>query len=387
MANFFSNFFKKKETSVLGIDIGSSAIKVVQIKQKHGRAILETYGALALGPYAKVEIGRATNLPVEQIIVALTDILREAKTTTKRGGVAIPFASSLMSIVEVPLVSDRQLAQMIPIEARKYIPVPISEVSLDWSIVPRDQFKQGDTPLGAGPGGEGEELAGQMEGQKIEKSTVPKTDVLLVAIHNETIRDYQEIVNKTGLDANFFEIEIFSTIRSVLDQNVEPVMILDTGAASTKLYIVERGIVRSSHTISRGSQDITMALATSLSISVEKAEILKRTTGWSKEPDKKDMAEVISLSLDFVFSEARRAALNYQAKYKKSIQKTVLVGGGSGMKGFAELAQKNLEMPVVLADPFSKVEAPAFLGNVLKQNGPEFAVALGVALRRLGDSK
>src|SRR3989344_3130059 len=132
MLNFFSSFFKKRETSVLGIDIGASAIKIVQLKRKGGKAILETYGALSLGPYAKVEIGRATNLPVETVITALTDILREAKTTTKRGGLAIPFGASLMSIIEMPMVPEKQLAQMIPIEARKYIPVPISEVSLDW---------------------------------------------------------------------------------------------------------------------------------------------------------------------------------------------------------------------------------------------------------------
>ena len=401
MANFFSNIFKKKETSVLGIDIGTSAIKIVQLKHKGGRAILETYGALALGPYAKVEIGRATNLPVETVIAALADILREAKTTTKRGGVAIPFSASLMSIIEMPLVPDKQLAQMIPIEARKYIPVPISEVSLDWSVIPRDQFKSADGSGGVPGEGRGEISSentgggigqeqgvvggGIMGGPKIERNIVPKTDVLLVAIHNDTIREYQDIVKKTGLDANFFEIEIFSTIRSVLDQNNEPVMILDMGAASTKLYIVERGAVRNSHTINHGSQDVTTILATSLSVPVEKAEILKRTIGWSKDLANKDIAEAISLSLDNVFSEARRVALNYQAKYKKSIEKAVLVGGGAAMRGFAELAQKSLEMPVVLGDPFSKVEAPAFLADILKRNGPEFAVALGIAIRRLQD--
>lgn len=376
MANFFSSLFKKKDISVLGIDIGASAIKVVQIRQKGGRAILETYGALSLGPYAKVEIGRATNLPVEAVITALKDILREAKTTTKSGGLAIPFGASLMSIVELPQVSEKQMAQMIPIEARKYIPVPISEVSLDWSIIPRDQFKSTD--------------GGPTETENKEKPatpTIPKVDVLLVAIHNDTIREYQEIVKKTELDANFFEIEIFSTIRSVLDQNNEPVMILDMGAASTKIYIVERGAVKNSHTINRGSQDITTTIATSLSVPVDKAEILKRTIGWTKDPANKNVAEVISLSLDFVFAEARRVALNYQAKYKKSIEKTVLVGGGAAMKGFSELAQKNLEMPVVLGDPFAKVEAPAFLAPILKQNGPEFAVALGIAMRRLQESE
>lgn len=381
MANFFSNLFKKNDASVLGIDIGASAIKIVQLKRKGGKVLLETYGALSLGPYAKTEIGRATNLPVETIITALNDILREAKTTTKKGGVAIPFGSSLMTVVEMPLVPEKQLAQMIPLEARKYIPVPISEVSLDWSIIPRDQFKAGDQA----PGQNGR--SSENTGTRGEKVEVQKVDVLLVAIHNETIRDYQEIIKKTELDANFFEIEIFSTIRSVLDQNIEPVMILDMGAASTKLYIVERGAVRVSHTINRGSQDVTTTLSTSLAIPIDKAEIIKRTIGFDKDPANKNIADSISLSLDLIFSEARRVDLNYQAKYNRSLEKVLLVGGGAAMKGFSELAQKNLEMPVVLGDPFAKVEAPAFLTPILKQNGPEFAVALGVAIRRLQESE
>src|SRR5574343_624676 len=74
--SFLSNFFKK-ETSVLGVDVGASAIKVVQIKKKRGRAVLETYGELALGPYANIEVGRATNLPPEKRAEAIKDILRE----------------------------------------------------------------------------------------------------------------------------------------------------------------------------------------------------------------------------------------------------------------------------------------------------------------------
>ena len=92
MINIFSKLFgAAKSTSVLGIDVGSSSIKIVQIKLKKGRAILETYGALALGPYAEKEVGQATNLPIEKTIEALNDIMREAKVTTKVSGLAIPF--------------------------------------------------------------------------------------------------------------------------------------------------------------------------------------------------------------------------------------------------------------------------------------------------------
>jgi len=371
MANFFSSLFKKSGESILGIDIGASSIKIVQLRKKGGKAILETYGALSLGPYAGVDIGRATNLQPEKIVSALTDILREAKTTTKKGGLTIPFGSVLMSVIEMPAVDDKTLAQMIPIEARKYIPVPITEVSLDWTIIPKEEIKpSGQKPVAP-------EL-GQEERKKIEILSI-----LLVAIHNETIREYQSIVQKTALDANFFEIEIFSTIRSVIDKNVVPIMILDVGAASTKLYIVDRGIVRASHTINKGSQDITMAISAALTIPPDKAEIMKRTIGWTKDGDHQDVASAISVIADHILSEAKHVVTNYQAKHSKSIERGILVGGGSSMKGFAELAQANLEMPIETGDPFSKVEAPAFLAEVLKKNGPEFAAALGIAIRRI----
>jgi type IV pilus assembly protein PilM len=373
MANFFSSFFKKQSGSVLGIDIGSSAIKIVQLQKKGGKAILETYGELALGPYAGVEIGQATNLPVEKVIEALADLMREKEVniTTNKCGVAIPFSSSLMSLIEMPLLSYKQLSAMIPLEARKYIPVPISEVTLDWSIIPR------------------EDIAPVIPDEASRNAGVPakieRTDVLLVAIHNDTITKYQEIVQKTGLESSFFEIEIFSTMRSVLEQSNDPVMLFDMGAASTKLYIVERGIVRNSHTINRGSQDVTTTISKSLGISVKDAEILKRgaseTTGAGVQ-----IREAVDLTLGFIFSEANQVILNYQRKYNKTLKKIILIGGGSSLHGLVPIAQSNFQIEVVAGNPFSKTEAPAFLEEVLRNTGPEFAVAVGLALRRLQDT-
>ena len=368
MENPLKNLFHKKDTRVIGIDIGTSSIKVVQLRKKSGKAVLETYGALALGPYAGMAVGKATNLPIDKIVTALTDILREAHTTTTRGGIALPFNSSFMTVIEMPAVSEKQLLTMVPLEARKYIPVPITEVSLDWSIIPKDEIKQQST-------------------DEVNPS-LQKTDVLVVAIHNDTIAEYQSIVEKVQLDANFFEIEIFSTMRSVVEQGSDPVMILDIGAATTKLYIVERGSVRVSHTINRGSQDITSSIATSLGVSIEQAEIMKRTTGYSKTGgDNKEVSGLVTLTLDFIFGEAQRIMISYQHKHSKNITKVVLVGGGSAMKGILDIAKTSLRTEIELGNPFAKVEAPAFLADVLKNNGPEFAVSVGIALRRLAESE
>lgn len=368
--NFLGNilsFFSKKSQSVLGIDIGSSAIKVVQIKKKGGRAVLETYGELALGPYGGVEIGRSVNLSTDKIIEALKDILRESKTTTSFCGVALPLSSSLISFISVPNVPEKQMAEVVSLEARKYIPVPMNEVMIDYSLIPKeDTFSDNE----------------EKDNKQIEKQN---QDVLVVAIHNEYISDYQTIINSAGLQTTFYEIEIFSSIRAVVDQGIQAVMIVDMGARVTKLYIIERGILRASHIINKGSQDITLAISKSQSISIVEAENIKRMYGLKGGPEYKELTEIITVNLDYIFYEANATMLNYQKKYSKNISKVILTGGGVLLKGFTDLARISFQTDVVYADPFSRLETPAFLSEQFSQAGPEFAVAIGAALRRLSE--
>ncbi len=366
---FLENLFKSREQSVIGIDIGSSSIKVVQLRRQAGKAILETYGELALGSYAGIEIGRATNLPQEKLAEALRDLLREAKVTTKSAGISIGSASSLLSFIRMPDMDQKQLATMIPMEARKYIPVPITEVALDWWIIPKEENsfsefekKPTDPAAVAGPKG---------------------IDVLLVVIHNDVLSHLNQISSTVGLDTGFFEIEVFSSMRSVVDAGLESQLVFDMGAASTKLYIIERGILRSSHTINRGSQEITLALSRSLNKTVGDAEHMKRTIGLSPAPEHKEIKEIIGLNLDYIYSETNAVIANYQRKYNTTVAKVILIGGGSLLKGFLESARTRFQTEVVLGDPFSKTQAPAFLEPVLRNAGPEFAVAIGIALRKL----
>ncbi|MDZ4205883.1 MAG: pilus assembly protein PilM [Patescibacteria group bacterium] len=378
----FSKFFNQDESSALGVDIGSSAIKIVQIKRKNGQAVLETYGELALGPYAGLGVGQAVALAPDKIAQALTDLMKEKEVniTTKKSAISIPFASSLMSVIEMPDVSSKQLAVMVPLEARRYIPVPITEVVLDWSVIPKSEVREENSS----------EYATVEERPSVDRgagapATFAKIDVLVVAIHNETIARYQEIVAKSGLEAGFFEIEIFSTMRAVLDEALRPVMIMDMGAASTKLYVVERGVIRSSHTINRGSQDITATISRSLGLTLEHAEVMKRQVGAAGED--KNLTNVIILTLDYIFAEVNNALLAFEKKHNKTISQVILVGGGSALKGLAELTKNNFKTDVVIANPFNKVSAPAFLENILKETGPEFAVAIGLALRKLAEEE
>lgn len=369
MANFFKKIFTGGD-SFLGVDIGASSIKIVQLKKSKGVVVLETYGELALGPYADLEIGRATNLSSGSITDALKNLLKEANTSATDCGVSIPLRSSLVFTISMPKLDMKQLEKMIPIEARKYIPVPISEVNLDWNIIPK-----GDD-MGTNP--QGEEI-------KKEEETV---DVLIAAIHKDTITKQEEIVKNAKLDLKFIEIEIFSTLRAITSQNMFNFVVLDMGSGSTKLYVIDKGIVRDSHVIGQGSQDITLNISRTLGMAIADAEKEKRRIGMEGETQEEEkISNIIATNLEYIFSETNKAVLQYQKKYNKNIDKIIITGGGAVVKGMSRLASLKLETEVEIADPFSKVESPAFLDDLLKQVGPEFTVALGLALRGLKEAE
>ncbi|HMP67279.1 MAG TPA: type IV pilus assembly protein PilM [Candidatus Paceibacterota bacterium] len=357
---FFNSFSKKTDDSAIGVDIGSSSIKIVEIKKKHDRAVLHTYGEIALGPYAGTEIGRATKLTNDKLIEALKDVLTESKVTTKVSAVSIPMRSSMVSIFSMPMMGDKQLAQMIPIEARKYIPVPIGEVSLDWFVVPNDSDDSAD------------------------KKTRKIVEVMVVAIHNDVLADYSTIVSGSQLQTSFFEIEMFSTIRAVVDSTDNaPVMIIDIGASATKIYIAERGVIRDSHTINRGSQEITLNIAQTLGVNVDFAEKLKRNYGSNDEKQDRVLKGAIDWIFDPIFLEAKDVLLTFQKKNNKIVSKVILAGGGSLLNGLSKKAQDKIQIESTSGDPFSKLEVPAFLVDILRQNGAGFTSAIGIALRKL----
>lgn len=364
--NKVSGFFTQSRTvteSVVGVDIGSSSIKVVQLKNKGGQVVLETYGELSLGPLAGLQSGELTNLANDKLAQALSEAVKSSEVTTKSSAVSIPSAASLIFTVEIPAaVSEKDLPTIISTEARKYIPVPVSEVSLDWWIIPkRDEYTD--------------------EGEVAK--TAPKTEVLVAAIHKDTIARYKDILKNAGLETDVFEIEIFSNIRSCFGHEISPVLLIDFGAAKTKLSIIDNGIIRVFHIVNRGSFDISNGISKSMNLPFEKAEERKRAVGLSGIGEDKNISDIARLSVDYIFSEANSVILDYEKKYSKALNKVFLTGGGVLLKGLPEAAATNFRSEVIIADPFAKTETPAFLTDILKGIGPEFSVATGLALRKL----
>ncbi|MEZ4103209.1 MAG: type IV pilus assembly protein PilM [Candidatus Paceibacterota bacterium] len=355
--------------SAIGIDIGASAIKIVQIKKESGRAVLETYGSLSLGPYAEGQVGQVVPIAEEQLVVALNDLLKESNTTTKNSAISIPASASLVFLMELPpVVNQKDLSGIIQTEARKYIPVPITEVSLDWWVIPKraEENVTDDSP-------------------KPTKQDVinEKTKVLVAAIHNDTLNKYQGLVTDVKLQTDFFEIEMFSNIRAIIGQDLSTVMIVDIGASKTKVSIVDRGVIQDFHIVNKGSQDITISLSVGLQIPFAEAEENKKRFGLEDNPKYPKAKEITQSTLDYIFFEINNVVLNYEKKYNNSIEKVILTGGGVMLKNFMEIAPKKFGTEVSLGNPFSKIQSPAFLEDVLAESGPEFGVAAGLALRKL----
>ena len=371
LKKIFSNisaFGSKKSDSALGIDIGSSSIKVVEIKKKDGKAILSTYGIIGLGPYADIDAGRVTNLPVEKIVEALNETLKQSGVTTNSAAIAMPVQSSLIFTIELPSnIKKSEMPAIVATEARRYIPVPITEVSLDWFLLPKKEsnFLEANT--------------------QETPTTLPteKTEVLVVAIQNDAISKYRSIVDGCKLEAGFFEIEVFSSMRSNFEHELSLVLLIDFGASRTKLSIVEFGTIKSFHIISRGGADITDSISKSLSIPFPEAEKMKKEYGLYGNPNEKSLADIIKIHTDYIFSETNNVLLGYEKKYNRTISKVIITGGGSLLKGLKEVALNNFKAEVEVGHPFSKVIAPQFLDKVLESTGPEFGVALGLALRKL----
>jgi Tfp pilus assembly PilM family ATPase len=141
--------------------------------------MLETYGELSLGSYANEKTGRVVTLAPDAIATAIKDILREAHVTTKSAILSIQSQATLVFLIELPEISESELAQVIPNEARKYIPVALTEVSLDWYVVPK------------------KETYAEESNHANVRSMM---EVVVVAVRNETLSQYKEIAEKSGID-------------------------------------------------------------------------------------------------------------------------------------------------------------------------------------------
>ncbi|MFZ2253258.1 MAG: type IV pilus assembly protein PilM [Minisyncoccia bacterium] len=351
----FTSFFRSEENNlspkdgVLGIDIGSSAIKIVKLKEVRGVPTLETYGELQLGPYEGVDVGRTTHLTEQKTIEALVDILREAGATGKSATFAISYNSSFTTTIDVPTLDIEKIASIIPVEARKYIPISLTKIALNWTMLGADESEK-------------------------------TTKVALTATYNDAVTRYNTIMQGSGLYSLGSEVEIASSVRASVDPKDDRVAVLDFGASSTRLYIVEKGVVTKTHSVLMSGFEITKALENALGIEFKDAEELKRTVGLLGSANDPRVQKTIAQEIERGLREIHTVMVRYEEVDGIKIQKVILNGSGGLLKGLSAYVGDMFSRPVLMAEPFSKIAYPVFLEDVLKESGPTFGVAIGVAL-------
>lgn len=338
---------------IVGIDIGVSSTKVVQLKYDLGKVILETYGELQNETYLHDGSGSGGGFLRyldSQLAGLLKDVLRESKVTSKEAVVAIPATSSFVAAIPFPKMSKQEIASAIPFEARKYIPVSLSEVALDWDVL------------------------------EPEEEAPDKIEVLLVAVPKEMVEKIKRVAELAGVQLKGMEVETFSMTRSLVGKDQSPTAIINLGSQYTTIAMVDRGRLRISHNLSKGSQELNRALERGLGLSPEQAESIKRETGISERAEHKDIATVLTPLIDVMFSEIERMILLQNRRAARQIQKIILTGGGSSLKGLVNYVSSKFGLEVTRINPFNRIIAPPFLQPALQEIGPSFAVAVGLAM-------
>ena len=336
---------------VVGIDIGSSSIKLVEVEERDGVLTLTTYGELQLGPYAEQEVGQSVTLDSKKEQQALIDIIRESAVKATNAVFAMPLSSSFVTTINFTADIKEDISSRVRVEARKYIPVPIGEVTLDWAEI--------------------DSVANKEENRR---------DVLVAAIQNEALNRFRVLMQFVNLKEPPTEIECFSALRGVYKDDEANIALIDMGAVSTKLYIAQNGLLQHMHRVRAGGAIATKRIASTLELTFEEAELAKRN---AKKEDQNfhDVKRAHHSCYDRALQEFRQVIREHEEKTQTKIDTVYLTGGGSLFPTTKLLIEETLQKKVLFVNSFNKLAYPAFMEDMITELAPTFHVALGSALR------
>ncbi len=359
--------FKSKSKSCVGIDIGTSSIKLVQLKKSDQRYQLETYGELQTYGYLERLNDpfqtRSLKILESQVVEMIKRIMKEAETNTKRVTMSIPVFSSFISVVNLPPMSKNELPQALSFEAKRYVPVPLSEVKVDWKVI-------------------GQEKTNSKKGKNKD---VYKFRVLLIAVPKEIINKHIRIAKALKLNLVGLELESFSYIRSLLGNDKSSSCVLDMGARSTSFTVIDKGLIQGSHSLDVAGTELTKSLSHSMGIDFKRAEKHKRKTGLDHRQLNagQETKDVLLTYIDKIIVEAKRMIDNYKEDSGRNITKLILSGGSGNLVGLKEYLEKELKLKVIKANPWARVNHPEVLEPVLQELAPRFAVSVGLSMKPL----
>jgi len=339
------------KNKAFGLDIGQNTIKAVWLSTETNGFFLDS--ATAIPTPAKGMLSESP-LDQEEMAQAIQTMVKDANITTKNVNVALPESQVYTRVIQMPLLSDKELLSAIYWEAEQYIPVPLTTITLDYKVLRRP-----DKPEDGG-----------------------KMDVLLVGAPTVLIDKYEKVLSLAGLVIASVETEILSTIRSVaIGDTYPPTLVVSIGAVSTSLAIVKNSIILFTYSIPTGGIAITRAIAASFGFALQQAEEYKKTYGILQESLGGKVGQAAQPILSLILSEIKKALAFYQEKGKDSpIAQIVLTGGSSRLPGLPTYITGAVGIESVIANPW-KILVSQEVSKEILDDAASYTVAVGLAMR------
>lgn len=331
-----------------GLDIGSDSIKIVQVANEGNTFRLVTAGMI------KTPGNGISDAEKELVTVAeaIKKLKTEIKVNTNRVVTSLPERSVFSQIIELPEMSEEELKQAIPWEAENLIPQPLSEVTLDWEIIPDEMLTK-----------------------------LNKVKVLLVAVPTVLVNKYLQVLKLADLEAVALETEIITTLRVLKMAFAQGnFVLLNLGSKTANIILLNRGNPFSNRQLPTAGEAITRSLTSVLGFDFATAEEYKKSYGYSGQAENK-VAIAIEPILAVVADEIKKAIHFYTEKLNEPPKLMILTGGTSLLPGIAEYFTKTLGIEVQIVDPFALIKVDEENKTLLKKIAPVFTVALGSAMR------
>lgn len=343
--------------TILGIDIGTVSIKAAEIAGGGGRFQLMNYGIAESGEYLERSnsVIQSSSFRIDETTAAemLSFLVGKMGVKTRDVVSAIPTFTAFTSVIEMPLMSSNEIAQAIPYQARSLVPLPISDVTIDWMTI------------------------GQFEDEK----GIKKQQIFMVSVPNDVIKTYQSIFKRAGLNLKMLEIEGMSVARSISAAGDGNVMTIDIGALSTSITVVSNGSLKYSTQTDFAGSSLTQALVKGLGISPKRAELLKRQRGLSGMSGEYGLSTLMQPFLDVIIGEAKRVRDIFERKYGQKIEKVALLGGGAELHGIDQYVAGQVGLSVSRGEGLRGLSYPTIIAPLAPWVGSRFVVAIGAALK------
>ncbi|MEK7580292.1 MAG: pilus assembly protein PilM [Patescibacteria group bacterium] len=397
-----------KKISYLGIDIGTTSIKLVELTKENGVPTLLTYG-YAERPLDDVVHNDPDKVKQESINL-LAKIYKRSGAISYKATTALPNFSVFTSVISLPIMPKKELAEAIRWEAKKFIPIPLEDVVLDWEII-EEKVEGGKNISKETEGGDGQKEIKTEESQIknktftgtiTEKASIPSEKeeklsetrngtafirptkkiyrILLTAASKNLVQRYIDIFKAADLQLLSLETEAFALSRALIGKDETVSMVIDTSAVTTDIIIIENGLPILNRSIDVGGVTLTRALANALKIDFRRAEQFKRDIGLS---DESKIPAIIEQAFKPVVDEINYSLNLYQSQTGRLIEKIILSGGSAYLNNLSNYLSNILKVKVLIGDPWARIAYPAELRPALEEIAPRFAVAVGLALRQL----